>query len=85
MTTTPATKAPADEPKAKRKKSPKYDVYRVADDGYLRPEATDVPASSRREEVKAQDDPYGTFAVCRAGELVVLTRNKKTIEADDWT
>jgi hypothetical protein len=84
MTTTPATTATPAEPKSKRK-NPRYDVYRVDIEGLLKPVATDVAASSRREAIKAQDDPYGTFAVCRAGELVVLTRNKKVVEEDDWT
>jgi len=69
---------------AKRTKSPRYDLYRVNASGNLEPLATDVAAATRKEAIKKQDDPWGTFAVARTGELKVLTRNKVVAEADDW-
>lgn len=57
-----------------------------------------VSAPNRREAIKGaaaawrlpdgsqlEDAGYGTFAVVRAGEFQVLTRNKKVVTADEWS
>ena len=87
MTAEPKTTKTDDEPATKptRTKSPRYDVYRVNGDGHLVPLATDVAAPTRKKAIEKQDDPYGSFATARTGELVMLTRGKKVVEKDDWS
>jgi hypothetical protein len=76
---------PVEPTKPTRTKSPRYDVYRVNGDGHLVPLATDVAAPTRKKAIEKQDDPYGSFATARTGELVMLTRGKKVVEKDDWS
>ena len=75
---------PAPPERPKRTKSPRYDVSRVADNGQLTLLATDVAAPTRREAIKKQDDPWGSFATARAGELKFETRDKETREEEVW-
>lgn len=84
-TAIPVPDAPAGATRPTRTKSPRYDVYRVNGDGHLVPLATDVAAPTRKKAIEKQDDPYGSFATARTGELVMLTRGKKVVEKDDWT
>lgn len=76
-----------------REKHPTYDVFRAhGPEGTWVLQRAKVPAPNRREAiVKAtigaanEDIQYGTFAVVRAGEFQVLTRNKKVVTADEWS
>lgn len=87
-TTTTAATAPDNVPdlpeRPTRTKSPKYDVYRVNEEGHLVPLATDVAAPTRKKAIEKQDDPYGAFATVRTGEVKLTTRKQTTKPVDVW-
>ena len=79
-----ADEAVREDAKPTRKKNPRYDVYRVDESGYLRLLFADVAAPTRQAAIEKQDNPWGTFATVRAGELKVQTREKAVREEAVW-